>query len=47
MNEADTCYEYVLPKLDAWRSHPHLITEQYAMDAGAIIARGKRKGRRD
>ena len=47
MNEADTCREYVLPKLDAWRSQPHLITEQYAIDAGAIIAKGKRKKRRD
>lgn len=46
INEADTCRKYVLPKLKAWEETPHLITEQYPIDAGRILTTGGRDRRR-
>jgi len=46
INEADTCRKYVLPKLTAWEQLPHLITEQYFIDAGRILTTGGRDRRR-
>jgi type I restriction enzyme R subunit len=46
MNEADTCRRYVLPKLEEWEEVPHLITEQYPIDAGRILTTGGRDRRR-
>jgi type I restriction enzyme R subunit len=46
INEADTCRKYVLPKLKAWEEAPHLITEQYPIDAGRILTTGGRDRRR-
>lgn len=46
INEADTCRKYVLPKLTAWEEAPHLITEQYPIDAGRILTTGGRDRRR-
>lgn len=46
INEADTCRKYVLPKLKLWEQPPHLITEQYSIDAGRILTTGGRDRRR-
>ncbi|WP_013325189.1 EcoAI/FtnUII family type I restriction enzme subunit R [Gloeothece verrucosa] len=46
LNEADTCRKYVLPKLSAWEPEPHLITEQYYIDAGRILSTSKKIRRR-
>jgi type I restriction enzyme R subunit len=49
LNEANTCRKYVLPKLKDWEEspqHPHLYTEQYAIDAGRILTHGGRTRRR-
>ena len=49
LNEANTCRKYVLPKLKDWEEssqHPHLFTEQYAIDAGRILTTGGRTRRR-
>lgn len=42
MNEADTCREYVLPRLQAagWEQTPHSIAEQQAITDGRIITVG-------
>ncbi|MCC5830706.1 MAG: DEAD/DEAH box helicase family protein [Phycisphaeraceae bacterium] len=49
-NEADTCREYILPKLvqAGWDIDPHSITEQRTFTDGRIIVTGKtvRRGRR-
>lgn len=43
MNEADTCCEYVLPKLQqaGWEQAPHGIVEQQAIIDGIIITLGQ------
>nr|WP_238393281.1 type I restriction endonuclease [Myxacorys almedinensis] len=49
LNEANTCWKYVLPKLKDWEEssqHSHLFTEQYAIDAGRILTTGGRTRRR-
>ncbi len=51
MNEADTCREYVVPKLvdSGWDSAPHSITEQRSFTDGRVfvirgkVQRGKKK----
>jgi type I restriction enzyme R subunit len=46
INEADTCRKYVLPKLQDWELEPHLLSEQYAIDAGRILTTGSQNRRR-
>ncbi|MEZ4870468.1 MAG: DEAD/DEAH box helicase family protein [Caldilineaceae bacterium] len=43
MNEADTCREYVLPKLQqaGWDQTPHAIAEQQAITDGRILTLGQ------
>lgn len=43
MNEADTCREYVLPKLQqaGWEQAPHSISEQQAITDGRIVTLGQ------
>jgi type I restriction enzyme R subunit len=43
MNEADTCREYVLPKLQqaGWEQAPHSIAEQQAITDGRIVTLGQ------
>ncbi|MEZ4658851.1 MAG: hypothetical protein R2911_14885 [Caldilineaceae bacterium] len=43
MNEADTCREYVLPKLQqaGWDRTPHSIAEQQPITDGRIVAVGQ------
>lgn len=43
MNEADTCREYVLPKLQqtGWEQAPHAIAEQQAITDGRIVTLGQ------
>ncbi|MEZ4729136.1 MAG: type I restriction enzyme HsdR N-terminal domain-containing protein [Caldilineaceae bacterium] len=43
MNEADTCREYVLPKLQqaSWEQAAHSITEQQAITDGRIVTLGQ------
>ena len=43
MNEADTCREYVLPRLRAagWDAEPRRISEQVTFTDGRIISFGK------
>jgi type I restriction enzyme R subunit len=42
LNEADTCRQYVTPKLrDAgWESSPHSLTEQHTFTDGRVITLG-------
>lgn len=44
MNEADTCREYVLPRLGAagWDAEPYRISEQVTFTDGRIIPLGKK-----
>ena len=43
MNEADTCREYVLPKLQqaGWERPPHALAEQQSITDGRIITLGQ------
>ena len=47
-NEADTCRQFVVPKLQAagWDSDPHSIAEQRTFTDGRIVVRGNRTERR-
>ena len=46
LNEADTCRQYVLPKLQEWDTEPHFLTEQYYIDAGRILTTEKVRRRK-
>ena len=48
LNEADTCREFVVPKLRAvgWDAEPHRINEQVTFTDGRIVVGGAGKGRR-
>lgn len=48
LNEADTCREFVVPKLRAvgWDAEPHRISEQVTFTDGRIVVGGAGKGRR-
>jgi type I restriction enzyme R subunit len=47
-NEADTCRQYVVPKLQAagWDSEPHRLYEQVTFTDGRIVVTGSRTRRR-
>src|SRR5689334_22187863 len=47
-NEADTCRQFVVPKLQAagWENEPHSIAEQRCFTDGRIVVSGNRATRR-
>jgi type I restriction enzyme R subunit len=46
-NEADTCREFVVPKLNAagWNTDPHVIAEQHTFTDGRILTLGNKPTR--
>jgi len=48
LNEADTCREFVVPKLHAvgWDAEPHRISEQVTFTDGRVIVGSSGKGRK-
>ena len=48
LNEADTCREYITPKIQAagWDEEPHRINEQVTFTDGRIVVLGRRGHRR-
>jgi len=47
-NEADTCWKFVVPRLQAagWEPEPHRLNEQVIITDGRIIAAGSKGHRR-